>query len=445
MVPDAPAPRKLHTCRCDRALRACSAPVPLVYARRMITLDEARHLASRSISALEPVEIALTHAGGLRLAAPVVADVDLPPGAVSAMDGYAARAGELDGGRPMPVAFEIQAGQVSEPLPLGQVARIFTGALLPEGADCVVPQEHVTPHEGAAAPAVVLPETRAGACVRARGEVFQSGEIVLPRGTPLGPHAIALAAAAGAATLRAVPRPRVSLVTSGGELVATGETPGAAEIRDSNTPMLAALAEDARLAVVGTHRAKDTLAALVLALERALATAELVVTTGGVSVGDYDLVPSAAAELGGAVVFHGVAMRPGKPIYLAHVRGRLLLGLPGNPVSALVGWRMIGRPAAEALAGDARAFDETPLPALPTELIENPGPRLLLRPARLRVTPVGLQVAPSSWRGSHDVRGVAHTNALVRLEPGARSGPGGDPVGCYPLPWQWTASNGETE
>jgi molybdopterin molybdotransferase len=401
----------------------------------MQSLDEARRRVAGAIGPLATVVVPVTEALGLRTAAEIRADVDLPPGPVSAMDGYAVRSGEIDPDRPLPIVLEVPAGTRPGHLPPESAARIFTGAVLPAGADCVVPQERAERAEESGRVSVRLPPTVPGACVRRQGEVFARGDLLVARGTRLDPLHVALAAAGAPGPLCVHPRPRLAILTTGSELVAPGASPGAAKIRDSNTPMLAALARDAGLPVSHAASAPDELSSLRRALERAFDASEVVVTSGGVSVGDYDLVPRALAELSGTTLVHGVSMRPGKPILVARVGDRFLVGLPGNPVSALVGWRLFARPLAEALAGDARAFDEKLLTARTDAPVENPGARVLCLPARRRSTSPDAVLEPLSWKGSHDVRGIAGANVLARVEPG-RALPAGARIECYALPWR---------
>jgi molybdopterin molybdotransferase len=401
----------------------------------MLTIDEARARLAERAAPLPSAEFSLAAALGLRLAADAHADVEMPPADVSAMDGYTARASDLAAGAPLPVAFAVSAGEAAPPLPAGRVARIFTGAMVPEGADTVVQQEVAELRPDGL---VVLPALPVGTNVRPRGEVFVVGARVAAVGELVTPGRVGLLAAAGAARLTVIPRPRVAVVLTGNELVGVGSRPNPGQIRDSNGAMLAALAAEAGLAVTALDTVGDELEATSAALARAAAGADLVVTTGGVSVGDRDLVPAAIGRLGGETVLHKVAMQPGKPILVARLGGAWLVGLPGNPVSALVGWRMFVRPLAEALAGDGAAFAEVGVTAELEAAVRNGGDRTQLRPAVFHRGGTGLAVSVRRWHGSHDVMAAAPANALARLEVGADLAAGA-PVVCYPLPWRWTA------
>ena len=395
----------------------------------VITLDEARAALRAHATALEPAELPLGDALGCRIAEPPRSDVDSPPGHVSAMDGYAARHAELPAGVALPIAYEVQAGTQPGLLPEGHAVRIYTGAVLPEGADTVVPQEQATVDANGL---VVLEPLPPGSHVRRRGEVFSVGAPLARAGELVTPQLIALLAAAGADRVRVIPRPGIAVLVTGNELVPISQVPGPGQIRNSNGPMLDALVRSAGMRAPAMTSAVDSVDALRGALSSAVVTADLVLTSGGVSVGDYDLVPDVARSLGGEVVFHRVAVKPGKPVLAVRFDRCWLLGLPGNPVSVLTGWRMFGWPLAEALGGDSAAFDERPLLAPLEDAVTTRGDRVELRPAVLSGGHDDLTVRIVPWRGSHDLVAGAAANALARLEVGV-SYRAGDAVPCYPL------------
>jgi molybdopterin molybdotransferase len=371
----------------------------------VITLDEARGLVAARVAALDPVVVPLGEALGCRIAEPPRSDVDSPPGHVSAMDGYAVRHADVGCGGTLPVAFEVQAGTVAGHLPQGCAARIFTGAVLPEGADTVVPQEQASVGENG----VVRLESLAA-----------------------GSQLVALMAAAGADRVAVIPRPRVSVVVTGSEVVPVSEVPGPGQIRNSNGPMLDALVRAAGLRAPQSVSAGDTTDDLSLTLSSSIADADLVLTSGGVSVGDYDLVPEVARSLGGEVLFHQVSVKPGKPLLAVRFDGCWMLGLPGNPVSVLAGWRLFGWPLAATLSGDTAAFNEQPMLAELEEAVTNRGDRVELRPAVLTRGQDRLSARVVPWRGSHDLVAAAAANAFARLDVGAAYEVG-DPIPCYPL------------
>lgn len=395
----------------------------------MRSLTTARELLAGHVEHLPATRMGLAEAVGCRLAESVRADCDLPATDVSTMDGYAARAEELALGAPMPVAFEVPAGGTPPPLPPGVAARIFTGAVVPENADTVVPQEQA---DVQADGTVRFAAFKAGAFIRRRAELYASGATLAAESDLITPQRAALLASAGADRVLVIPRPRVALLSTGSELVPIGQRPGPGRVRDCNGVMLAALARRANFEVVFADVVADEVGALRDALGKAAADADLIVTCGGVSVGDYDLVPKALGDLGAETVFHKVSIKPGKPVLTARLGSTWVVGLPGNPVSALVGWRLFARPLAETLAGDAHALEESPQPAVLTGPAGNTGDRTVLAFARLELGRPVPQVTILDGKGSHDVVTLARANALAVLEIGAKLA-AGDMVGCYRL------------
>lgn len=313
----------------------------------MLSIEEAREAVLAAVVALAAEEVPLAAAHGRVLAEDVAAAGDVPPFANSAMDGFALRAASMDG--PLRLTGESRAGApFAGTVAAGEAVRISTGAALPAGADAVVPVERtslqgdVVSVEGAVS---------AGDHVRGAGEDLRAGAVVARRGSRLGPAELGVAAGAGRARVLVARRPRVAIVATGDELVAAGEPLGPGQIHDSNALALAALAVEAGAEVVASLRAGDGQAATVEALRSALSQADLVLTSGGVSVGPHDHVKAALAELGVRERFWRVALRPGKPTWFGDRDGVLVLGLPGNPVSALVTFTLFARPALAALQG----------------------------------------------------------------------------------------------
>ncbi len=395
----------------------------------MLSLDAARQLLADAVKSLAPVEVPLDEAHDLRLAAAVHADIDLPHWEVSAMDGYAVRWVDLVQEKPLPVAFEVSAGEAPPPLPEGQACRIFTGAVLPSGADTVIPQEEAEILADKRAALSALPR---GSHVRARGEVLQQGALLGHTGDLLTPGMIALLAAGGASRVSVVPRPRVALLTTGFELVRPDQQPVLGAVRDSNTPMLKALIRQARFSLVQHLTASDELTETCAMLEQAVQGADMVVTSGGVSVGDWDFIPRAVQEIGGEILYHKVALKPGKPVLAARIGKTWLLGLPGNPVSVLVCWRLFALPLGLTLSGEPTAFAEKPRAATLTAIIGNDENRTLLSPAIIHQKLFEPAITPLPWKGSHDIASAARATALLRLEVGEHHQTG-DKVVYYPL------------
>jgi molybdopterin molybdotransferase len=236
----------------------------------------------------------------------------------------------------------------------------------------------------------------------------------------LTPGRIALLAAGGAANVSVIPRPRVAVVMTGSELVTPDWQPGRGAIRDSNGPMLRALIEKARFTFAGSLPCPDDLEETCRVLEQASQRADLIVTSGGVSVGDFDFVPEAVRRLGGEILFHRISIKPGKPALAARLNDAWLVGLPGNPVSVLTCWRLFAQPLGLALAGDLSLLHEKPRRAPLTVKLENREERAVLHPATMQQDGERLRITPLPWKGSHDVAAAAQAEVLIRLEPGER-------------------------
>ena len=290
--------------------------------------------------------VPIVEAGGRVSAVDVRARVDLPPFASSAMDGFAVRAADLPGS--LRIAGESAAGRpFGGQLGPGSAVAISTGAVVPEDADAVVPIENVSVTDNAV---TISKSVEPGAHVRPRGGDVTSGEVVVPAGVRLTPARLAAAAASGVAELSCARRPRVAVLATGSELVGPGGSLRPGQIYETNSLMLSTAAAGVGAEVVLQPSVADDEEALRETLERGLA-ADVLVTSGGVSVGEHDLVRAVELELGVEEVFWRVAMKPGKPVSFG-VRGEtLVFGLPGNPVSALVGCELFVKPALRALQG----------------------------------------------------------------------------------------------
>ena len=314
--------------------------------RGLLSMEVALERILERAQVLEPEVVPLAEAAGRVIAAPAFALVDLPPFASSAMDGFAVRAADTPGA--LPVALRVAAGRpAAGALPLGSAAAIATGGAVPEGADAVVPVELTVETDGHVE---IELEARAGQHVRPQGGDVRAGEVMMQPGTRLTATRIGALAAVGVADVSCARRPRVSVLATGSELRAPGETLEPGEIFDSNRVMIASVLAAAGAIVDLLPVVEDDENAHRDALERALA-ADVVVTSGGVSMGPHDLVRRVEAELGVEEVFWGVAVKPGKPLSFAVHDRTLVFGLPGNPVSSLVGSILFVRPALLALQG----------------------------------------------------------------------------------------------
>lgn len=312
--------------------------------------------AARLIAGLECV--ALEAAAGRVLAEPARSALDMPGVDNSAMDGYALRRDELAGAPSgLPVRLRVPAGAGVARLPEGGCARIFTGAPVPLGADAVVPQERVS--LDAAGRVHVAGELAAGANIRRRGEEGRAGEVLLAAGARLDAASIALLASQGIDAVTVRRRVRVALVSTGDELIEPGQAWVPGQVYNSNGAMLRALLAQQGCEILDLGVVADTADDLGQCLARAGEQADLIVCTGGVSVGEEDHVRPVLERLGG-IAFHGVAMKPGKPFALGWLGASLeagtpLIGLPGNPVASLVGWQLLALPFVQGRQGRAPA------------------------------------------------------------------------------------------
>ena len=366
----------------------------------------ARVLAAVVPGPTEQVEVGRAH--GRVLAEDVAAEGPSPPFDSSAMDGYAVVAGPA---AELPVVDESRAGRPSRRrLSAGEAIRISTGAAVPEGADSVIPVERVEERGDA----VAVPDWEADRNIRRAGEDMRAGAVVVRGGTPVGPAELAVLVAAGAERVRCAVRPRVAVLATGDELVEPGEPLGPGQIRNSNAYALAALVERAGAEVALRRRVPDDARATREELAAAIAAADVVCVSGGVSVGPHDHVKPALAELGVEERFWGVRLKPGKPTWFGTAPGgQLVFGLPGNPVSAMVTFHLFARPALRRLAG-ADPEDTRTRAVLDAPVALSPRREQVLR-CRLAARDDGWHVEPTREQGSHILTSmlVAAAFALV--------------------------------
>jgi molybdopterin molybdotransferase len=395
----------------------------------LLTLEEAqeRVLARARLLPVELVPIA--QAGGRVAAEDARAQVDLPPFASSAMDGFAVRAVDLPG--TLQIVGESAAGRpFAGRIEPGSAAAISTGAVVPDGADSVVPIERVVQQDNRveiAAPA----ET--GANVRPRGGDVAAGELVVPAGARLTPARIAAVAAAGLDAIPCARNPRVAVLATGSELVAPGAPLRPGEIYEANGFMLGSSLESAGAEVVSEPPAADDENALRAALERGLA-ADVLVTSGGVSVGEHDLVRAVERELGVEEVFWRVAIKPGKPVSFGVRGGTLVFGLPGNPVSALVGCELFVKPALRALQGLADPLPRFEPGRLSVSLRRGEDRDEFVR-ARSQVERDAVVLEPVVGQESHMIARSSAADALVHVPRGNGELTAGSTVRWLRLGW----------
>lgn len=390
----------------------------------------AEALARILATAPEPLEselVPLPQAMGRTLAVNLVALRTQPPSAVSAMDGYAVRASDVVN---LPASLrligESAAGHgFAGSVQMGEAARIFTGAPVPSGADTVVIQENARREGGLV---IILQGETAGRNIRAAGLDFRSGDMLLARGTRLSARHLGLAAAMNYAQVPVVRRPRVAILATGDELVLPGTDAAPHQIVASNSFAVAALIEAAGGQCIDLGIARDTMSALDAAIERARAEqADILITLGGASVGDHDLVQKALVKAGMALEFWKIALRPGKPLMHGRIGAMRVLGLPGNPVSAIVCALLFGVPLVRALCGDPQAgADPSQAAVLGAALPANDARCDYMR-ARLIETPSGPPVASAENRqDSSMLRVLSLAECLIIRDPHAPAAVAGD-------------------
>ncbi|MDX5350928.1 MAG: molybdopterin molybdotransferase MoeA [Paracoccaceae bacterium] len=359
-------------CGCDRRDTA----------RRLHSIDDTLALIAGWTGAVAETEtLALPQALGRILAAPVRTASPMPPFDNSAMDGYAVATSALTGPGPwvLPVVARVPAGQAAAPLSGAQASRIFTGAPIPPGADAVVMQEDV---QRSADRIHLDRRPLPGQNIRPAGSELAAGATVLPAGQRLGPREIAASAAAGIGRVQVRRRLRVALLVTGDEVRQAGEARGSAGIWDVNTPMLVASLSRPGLDLVAVDHGLDSRDGLIRQLAELAGKADLLVTTGGLSVGEEDHVKPALLALGAEIAVSGVAIKPGKPVSFGQLRGTAWLGLPGNPLSAFVTWHVFGEALLRCLTGDAGQGPQRRHVVAAQDIHRKPG-RCELRPAQI--------------------------------------------------------------
>jgi len=377
----------------------------------MITVDQAISIVLERIEPLGSETIALEQAHRRVLAEDVRADIDLPPFDRARMDGYAVRSSDVSTAPvKLRVIGEIAAGaQFDRNLNPGEAVKIFTGAPVPPGADAVQKVE-VTRANGTSVE--ILESVAAGQFITRRASEIAAGEVIATPGREIGPAELAVLASFGYAQVRVGRRPRVAVISTGSELVEVVTKPDAAQIRNSNTYTIGAYAERAGAIVDDLGTVQDTPEATRDALIRAADNRDIVITSGGVSMGDYDLVKAALGEIGAELFFDKVSIRPGKPTVFARRAKTFFFGLPGNPVSTSVTFNVFARPAIRKMQGDA-----TPsLPLVRARLarsLKDASSRRSYLPARLSIEDGRAMVDALKWGGSSDLVAFMKATALI--------------------------------
>ncbi len=399
--------------------------------RPVLSVEEARERILATVRLLEPERTPLLEAAGRVLAEEVAADRDIPPLTNSAMDGYAARGADVaQAPARLRVVGEVAAGHVSDvTVGPGEALRIMTGAPVPAGADTVVRFED-TRQDGDWAE--VLESYPTGKNVRLAGEDVRVGQVVLASGRVLRPQEIGMLAAVGRMEVLVVRRPRVAILATGDEVVPPGQSPGPGQIRDANSYTVAAQVQTfgGLPLLLGVARDQETLVRQ--GMREALAQgADMIITSGGVSVGDFDLVKQVlAAE--GEMHFWSLNMKPGRPLAFGMIGGIPLLGLPGNPVAAMISTELFGRPALLKMQG----FTDWSRPRVAARLTQpiarKDGRRHYLR-VRLRETEVGYEVTLTGDQGSGILNSLVQADGLAVIPEEADHLPAGAEVAVIVL------------
>lgn len=396
----------------------------------MLTYEDAFQIVRQHIRPLAPVEMDLSQALGKVLAAPLHAAWDLPPADNSAMDGYAFSFSDQTVGAELAVTDFVPAGRVLDRfVPADHAVKIMTGAPMPAGCDTVVPVEEVTVVPGGIR---LNRPAKKGNHVRRKGEELREGELLVPAGTPIHSGETALLAAGGAERVSAYPAPRVAVITTGDELVELGKRPGPGKIVNSNCHFLASRLQEEGATVASLQMSKDDPEDLGACIDKGLAAADLLITSGGVSVGDRDLVQKILKEKGFQKGFWKVRIKPGKPLLFGMLEGKPVFGLPGNPGSTALTFELFVRPTIRLLAGFRNPFAPR-LRAQLGEAVRGDTQRQQFIWGTLEETAGALRFHPAARQVSGQNRSFQGAMALLPMPPGTVELPAGTDISVIVL------------
>ena len=400
----------------------------------MITVEEALTHVAEWTQPLPARRVPLGESLGLRLAEPIVSDIDSPPFDKSMLDGFAIASSDTSPTRRI-IEQVIAGGVPHHAVHPGVTIQVMTGAPLPDGADAVVKHE-ITERLDETTVRLPNEKFKEGDGIFRRGSSFRIGEEVLPSGKQLRAIDLALLAEVGKAIVSVLPRPRIAVLSTGNELVECGKPLAMGQIRNSNGPMLVAAVTESGAAPIDLGIARDDVEELRTAIVGGL-HADILLITGGVSAGVMDLVPAVLTELSVEQVFHKVRMKPGKPLWFgvreADGRRTLVFGLPGNPVSTLVSFQLFVKPAIAALAGGEFSNAKFVRGQL-TAAAKHRGERPTYHPCKIDRSPQGQDtVEPLPWRGSVDLAALTRANGLMLLPAGDYELTIGTPIDALPL------------
>ncbi|MDA8235317.1 MAG: molybdopterin molybdotransferase MoeA [Clostridia bacterium] len=389
--------------------------------REMICLEEAQELVLNKVVRLPAEKVNLPDAWQRTLAEDVFSEVDLPPFNRSPLDGYAVRSVDTQNATPstpaqLVVTEEVPAGCIAMgELMSGTAVKIMTGAPIPRGADAVIRFEDT---EEETFSVKIFNPLLAGDNISRAGEDVKKGELILPKGVNLSPAALGLLAAVGQGQVQVVRRPRVAIFSTGDELVDIGEPLPAGKIRNSNLYLLAAAVKAAGGEPVLLGIVPDRLAETGVKFHEALAAADLVISTGGVSVGDYDMVHDALKQIGAKILFWKVAVKPGTPVVAAESKGKLIFGLSGNPAGAGIIFEVLVKPVIRKLVGERQVLPGKALARLDGEFPKKSGMRRLLR-GRVYQQGEGLRVSLTGKQNPGVLKSLLNCNALIDVPAGS--------------------------
>ena len=380
----------------------------------MVSPDEALDLVLQYAQPRRPQIVAASAACGLQLAEAIRADRDYPPFARAMMDGYAVRV--ADAGRTVAVVAELAAGRMADvTVAGGRAVKIMTGAPCPAGTEAVVPMEHVPRHGRQVDLPGAIP---VGQHIAPQGSECRCGDVVLQPGQMVSPLVIAVLASFGVERVAAIPRPSLAVITTGEELIPPGQIPAPGQIRNSNGPMVLAMARQWGLEQLIHLHTVDDPEATRRTLD-AVADRDLVLFTGGVSAGSYDFVPQTLTAYGAATIFHQVAQKPGKPLLVARKAEQLIFGLPGNPLACHLGFHRYVTAAIQRMQGQwPRSAQLLGQLAAPVTSRHQRTFFLLGKAWYDAAVAGGWRVEPVAGNSSADVFGPCGANCYVRLPPG---------------------------
>lgn len=382
----------------------------------MIPIDQALNLIQQTIQPADRETVSLGDATGRVLAEPVTTDIDSPPHHKSVMDGFAVKASDISNGATLSVVETVTAGEVpTRSIESGMATRIMTGAPIPDGADAVVMIEQTEYDDARQSVQFNLDSLTPGHHVMARASAMRAGDEVLPAGHTVRPQDIGLLAESGAATVTTFTQPSISVLPTGDELVSCDQFPGPGMIRNSNGPMLLSLARAQSNDVTDLGVGRDNREELAEKVSQGLQS-DFLILSGGVSAGMLDLVPEILTGQKVEEVFHKVAVKPGKPIWFGvrqqNGRSQYVFGLPGNPVSSLVGFNVFVRAALAARMGQDVHQSSRLRHATLTGDHQVRGNRKTYWPVHANWSADPVTATPVNWRGSSDMRALGHANGL---------------------------------